>query len=238
MRFTTLALLTSLVFATSAGAQSTSPVPQTQAGPFPLNSITNRPHDGPQGDKQLQPSIQALQQTLTELQQLQLQLKQAHWNVSGTLFYPLHLLLQEHYEGAAKYADRVAERLQAIGVSSDGRANTIIRTSKIPEIQGGFFDDAQVLLWFTRHYKTVSDEIGQGIKATNDSDPTTSNLLQEVQGVIDKYQWQMRAHTQSTPTDPNHGADLNKGQSIDPAGAASQASQSASPSFAASQSSK
>ncbi len=33
---------------------------------------------------------------LTELQQLQLQLKQAHWNVSGTLFYPLHLLLQEH----------------------------------------------------------------------------------------------------------------------------------------------
>ena len=222
MRRTTLALLTSLVFATTAGAQQNQPpAPGAPAGPFPLNSITNRPHDGPQGEQALQPSIKALQQTLTELQQLQLQLKQAHWNVSGTLFYPLHLLLQEHYEGAAKYADMVAERLQAIGVSSDGRSNTIVRTSKIPEIQGGFFDDAQVLLWFSRHYKTVSDEIGQGIKATNDGDPTTANLLQEVQGVIDKYQWQMRAHIQSTPTDPNTGADLNNGQPLVPAAAPS-----------------
>ena len=223
MRSTTLALLASLMLATAAGAQQNpTPDAQPQAGPFPLNNVTNRPHDGPQGEQQLQPSIKALQQTLTELQQLQLQLKQAHWNVSGTLFYPLHLLLQEHYEGVAKYADMVAERLQGIGVSSDGRANTIIRNSKIPEIQGGFFDDAQVLLWFARHYRTVSDEIGAGIKATNDSDPTTANLLQEVQLAIDKYQWQMRAHIQSTPTDPNTGADLNNGQPVAPSGTPSQ----------------
>ena len=75
-------------------------------------------------------SIQALQQTLTELQQLQLQTKQAHWNVSGTLYYPLHELLQDHYEGVGKYADEVAERLLAIGASADGRANTIVRTSR------------------------------------------------------------------------------------------------------------
>ncbi len=154
--------------------------------------------------------------------QLQLQLKQAHWNVSGTLFYPLHLLFQDHYEGTVKWADRVAERLQSIGVSSDGRANTIVRTSRIAEIQGGFFDDAQVLLWFTRNYRVVSDQIGRGIKATSDSDPTTSNLLQSVQDVIDKYQWQMRAHLQSTPTDPNTGASLNNNVPIAPAGAPTQ----------------
>lgn len=117
----------------------------------------------------------------------------------------------------------MAERLQSIGVSSDGRANTILRTSKVPEIQGGFFDDAQVLLWSSRYYKVVSDEIGQGIKATNDSDPTTSNLLQEVQDVIDnKYQWQMLAHLQSTPTDPNTGASVSNNQPVAPAGAPTQ----------------
>lgn len=183
------------------------------AGGFPTNSVSDRPHGGPQGGDQ-RASIQALQQALTELQQLQLQTKQAHWNVSGTLFYPMHELLQEHYEGVSKYADEVAERLLAIGVSADGRANTIVRTSRIPEYAGGFTDDAQVIGWFARYYKVTSDEIGEGIKATEDKDPTTSNLLQEVQHAIDKYQWQMRAMIQPTPTDPNSGADLNAGRPI------------------------
>lgn len=192
---------------------------QTQQlnGPFPLNSVTDRIHSGPQGND-LRASTRALQQTLTELQQLQLQTKQAHWNVSGTLFYPLHELLQDHYEGVAKYADEIAERLQGIGVSSDGRANTIVRTSRIPEFPGGFVDDAQVIQWFAQYYRVTSDEIAQGIKATEDKDPTTSNLLQEVQHAIDKYQWQMRAMIQSTPTDPNTGADLNNGRALAPAG--------------------
>ena len=60
---------------------------QPQTGPFPLNSVTDRVHSGPQGND-LRPSIQALQQTLTELQALQLETKQAHWNVSGTLVLP------------------------------------------------------------------------------------------------------------------------------------------------------
>ncbi|MEG8042479.1 MULTISPECIES: Dps family protein [Sphingomonas] len=211
MRYVLLATA-SLLLASPALAQT-----QPQTGPFPLNSVTDRVHSGPQaGD--LRNSIQALQQALTELQQLQLQTKQAHWNVSGTLFYPLHELLQEHYEGVAKYADEVAERLQSVGVSSDGRANTIIRTSRIPEFPGGFVDDGKVIQWFAQYYRVTSDELGQGIKATNDTDPTTGNLLQEVQHAIDKYQWQMRAMIQSTPTDPNTGADLNNGRTLAPAG--------------------
>jgi starvation-inducible DNA-binding protein len=203
-----LLVATSLLITAPAFAQT-----RPQTGPFPLNSVTDREHDGPQGDK-ARPSIAALQQTLTDLQQLNLELKQAHWNVSGTLFYTLHELLQEHYEGTSKYADRVAERLQSIGVSSDGRANTIIRNSTIPEFPGGFVDDAQVIQWFSHYYKGVSDRIGEGIKATNDSDPSTSNLLQEVQDVIDKYQWQMRAFIQSTPTDPNTGFDINNNRPV------------------------
>jgi starvation-inducible DNA-binding protein len=188
-------------------------------GSFPQNSVSALPHGGPQGADQ-RASVQALQQTLTELQQLQLQTKQAHWNVSGTLFYPLHELLQDHYEGVGKYADEVAERLLGIGVSADGRANTIVRTSRISEYPGGFSDDAQVIGWFARNYKVTSDEIGQGIKATEDKDPTTSNLLQEVQHAIDKYQWQMRAMVQPTPTDQNTGSDLNGGRAVQmPAGA-------------------
>lgn len=108
-------------------------------GKFPTNTVTNHPFVGPQqGSEGYKKTAAALQRTLTELQQLQLQLKQSHWNVSATLFYPLHLLFQKHYEGISNYAEMVAQRLLAIGSSSDGRANTIVQTSAIPEIPGGF----------------------------------------------------------------------------------------------------
>ncbi len=185
-------------------------------GAFPTNEISRQPViDLGTGEDGLKKDVAALQQTLTELQQLQLQTKQAHWNASGTLYYPLHLLLQEHYEGLSKYADTIAERLLAVGVSADGRANTIVKTSGVPEIPGGFLDDAQILAWFTNAYKRVGEEVHAAIKATEDVDPTTSNLLQEVEHGIAKYQWQMRAQLQRTHTDPNTGWDLNDNKPVD-----------------------
>ena len=185
-------------------------------GSFPTNTVTSRPFVGPQGGQEgMQKTVGALQRTLTELQQLQLQIKQAHWNVSGTLWYPLHELLQDHYTGTSKYADMVAERLLSIGVSADGRATTIVQTSGLPEIPGGFADDAQVILWFTNAYKKVGDEIRQAVRDSNEPDPTSSNLLQGVEDAIDKYQWQMRAFIQPTPTDRNTGWDLNDNKPID-----------------------
>lgn len=70
-------------------------------------------------------------------------------------------------------------------------------------------------MWFTKAYKKVSDEIRTGIKDTDEPDPTTSNLLQEIQHGIDKYQWQMRAFLQRTSTDPNAGRDINGGKPVD-----------------------
>ncbi|MFC6791235.1 DNA starvation/stationary phase protection protein [Methylobacterium komagatae] len=185
-------------------------------GAFPTNEVSRQPViDLGAGEDGMRKDVAALQQTLTELQQLQLQTKQAHWNASGTLYYPLHLLLQEHYEGLSKYADTIAERLLAIGVSADGRANTIVKTSGVPEIPGGFLDDAQILVWFTNAYKRVGEEVHAAIKTTEDVDPTTSNLLQEVEHGIAKYQWQMRAQLQRTQTDPNTGWDLNDNKPVD-----------------------
>lgn len=191
--------------------RTTSPQP---LGAFPTNEMSGMPVIGLDGGADaIMKDVAALQQTLTELQQLQA--KQAHWNVSGTLYYPLHLLLQEHYEGLSKYADTIAECLLAVGVSADGRANTVVRTSGVSEIPGGFLDDAQILIWFTNVYKQVGEEVNAAIKATEQVDPTTSNLLQEVEHGIAKYQWQMRAELQRTKTDPNTGWDLNDNKPVE-----------------------
>lgn len=189
---------------------------QQPLGAFPTNAMSGQPViDLGAGEDGMKKDVGALQQTLTELQQLKLQTKQAHWNASGTLYYPLHLLLQEHYEGLAKYSDTIAERLLAIGASADGRATTVVKTSGIPEIPGGFLDDAQILVWFTHAYKRAGEEVIAAIKATEKVDPTTSNLLQEVEHGLAKYQWQMRAQLQRTQTDPNTGWDLNDNKPVD-----------------------
>ena len=118
-------LLLGTALAGGAGAQSAgngvpstnvnTPAPNTgqstaqntnTASPLPYNRATTLPAAG---TEDLKKSVQALQNTLTELQALQLQTKQAHWNVSGTLWYTLHELLQDHYEGISKFADDVAE---------------------------------------------------------------------------------------------------------------------------------
>ncbi len=176
------------------------------ASPLPYNVPTRLPSSGTEN---LQRSVAALQNTLTELQALQLQTKQAHWNVSGTLFYTLHELLQEHYEGISKYADDTAERMLSVGASSDGRAITIVASSRLPEIPAGFIDDAQVIQFFIYQYETVGQRIFQRIGDVEKADPTTANQLQEVEAAIEKYQWQMRAFLQNTPTDLNSGFDIN-----------------------------
>ena len=80
---------------------------------------------------------------------------------------------------------------------------------------GGFQDDAQVIVWWTNAYKLVGDEIRQSIRDTNEPDPTSSNLLQDVENAIGIYQWQLRAFVQATPTDRNTGWDLNDNKAVD-----------------------
>jgi starvation-inducible DNA-binding protein len=201
---------------TNTNAPATTPGQPTAqntgtASPLPYNQATKLPSAGTEDLKQ---SIAALQNTLTELQALQLQTKQAHWNVSGTLWYTLHELLQEHYEQISKDADMVAERQLAVGASSDGRAITIVAASRLPEIQAGFIDDAQVIQFFTYQYETVGQRIHQRINDVEKVDPSTSNLLQEVETNIEKFQWQMRAFLQNTPKDPNTGFDINNNKPI------------------------
>ncbi len=179
--------------------------------PLPYNVPSGLPSAGTEN---LKKSVDALQNTLTELQDLQLQVKQAHWNVSGTLFYTLHQLLQEHYEGLSKYADKCAERILSVGASSDGRAITIVGASNLPEIPAGFIDDAQVIQFFTYQYETVGQRIHQRIGDVEKVDPTTANTLQEIEYAIEQYQWQFRAFLQNTPKDPNTGFDINNAKPV------------------------
>ncbi|HSQ31283.1 MAG TPA: ferritin-like domain-containing protein [Gemmatimonadaceae bacterium] len=146
-------------------------------------------------------SAGALQATLIELQALQLATKQAHWNVSGMLFWSMHEMLDAHYEAIAAMTDEVAERLLSTGNPADGRPRTIVERSPIAEMPDGLLDDSWLLAYFAEQYAVVADRLLERIGDIEEDDPTSANLLQEVEHLVEKNQWQVRAHLEARPTD-------------------------------------
>ncbi|TCN39666.1 ferritin-like protein [Kribbella orskensis] len=78
-----------------------------------------------------------LQRVLNDLIELQLQGKQAHWNVVGANFRDLHLQLDEIVDEARTAADTFAERMRALGAVPDGRSDTVAAGTSLPAFPAG-----------------------------------------------------------------------------------------------------
>ncbi|MGW4800716.1 Dps family protein, partial [Nonomuraea sp. NPDC004297] len=86
---------------------------------------------------------QALQGALVDLIDLSLVAKQAHWNLVGAHFRPIHLQLDEVVALARAHMDTIAERAVALGANPDGRAATVARSTKLQQPEGGWMEDGK-----------------------------------------------------------------------------------------------
>jgi len=138
-------------------------------------------------------TAQALQGALVDLLDLSLVGKQAHWNVIGPHFRPIHLQLDEVVALAREHADTVAERLSALGVNPDGRAATIAKSSKIQQLELGWIEDGKVVATITDILDGVSKRMRERIAATDDSDQVTQDIFIAVAQDVEKYRWMFQA---------------------------------------------
>ena len=75
---------------------------------------------------------QLLNERLADLIDLQLQAKQAHWNVKGPTFIALHELFDSVAEETEEFVDTVAERVVALGGIAEGTISMIGQRTKLP----------------------------------------------------------------------------------------------------------
>src|SRR5450755_4025850 len=75
---------------------------------------------------------QLLNERLADLIDLQLQAKQAHWNVKGPTFISLHELFDTVSEEAEEFVDTVAERIVALGGIAEGTLSAVGKRTKLP----------------------------------------------------------------------------------------------------------
>jgi starvation-inducible DNA-binding protein len=136
-----------------------------------------------------------LQRLLPELVALSLDAKQAHWNVTGPTFLPLHALTDEIAASARAWADRVAEQAVAagvdLGVAVDARPATVAAvaglfpTGRIADHEAA----AELIAAIERVAATARGSLGD----LEQSDAVAHNLTLEVLEGLDKYRWMLRA---------------------------------------------
>ncbi len=141
------------------------------------------------------PLVVLLNQALSELIDLQLQAKQAHWNVKGPNFIALHELFDTVAADAANFADSVAERLAALGGQAEGTINVVGRRTTLPaypvEVVSGP-DHVDAL-------STSMAVVGKTIRGSIDraaelDDADTADLFTEVSRGLDKKLWFVESH--------------------------------------------
>ncbi|HEY2156620.1 MAG TPA: DNA starvation/stationary phase protection protein [Isosphaeraceae bacterium] len=148
------------------------------------------------GDDERLKSVKGLQQLTVDLLAIVNVYKESHWDVSGSLYLQLHAYYDAQADFYREQADTFAERVLHLGFSVDGRYSTIARTSKIPEMPPGYLSDDESLKLLVERVSVLQKEIYDLLHETEESDPPTSNKLQDLAYFVDKNLWQLRIHVQ------------------------------------------
>jgi starvation-inducible DNA-binding protein len=155
---------------------------------------TTRRDEGAVSKFQAPPQLAAdLQRVLADLIELHLQGKQAHWNVVGKNFRDLHLQLDELVDAAREAGDTIAERMRALDAVPDGRSDTIVATTSLPQFPAGERGTAEVVDLITPRIYAAVDTIRAVHDAVDAVDPSTTDLLHAIIDTLEKLAWMVKA---------------------------------------------
>lgn len=147
-----------------------------------------------------QPAFTASKELADNLQQLSVDLinlhivgKQLHWNVVGKNFRDTHLVLDEVVAAAREFSDTIAERMRALYITPDGRAETVAKTSTLPAIPTGEIDTADTVDLAAASLYAVAATARKMHDSVDAEDPTTTDILHAILERIEQLAWMIDA---------------------------------------------
>ena len=136
-----------------------------------------------------------LNDNLADAIHLTLQAKQAHWNVKGPGFYPLHELFDKLYDEAGDWADLLAERAVQLGGIAEGTLAEVSKSTRLqaypPTLAAGRAHLEALIDSLSGFARTVRAAAG---KAGESGDSDTEDLFTEISRGADKMLWFLEAH--------------------------------------------
>ena len=140
-----------------------------------------------------------MNQRLADAVDLQLQMKQAHWNVKGPHFIGLHELFDKIDEAVEEYVDLIAERIVQLGGIAEGAVRVAAARSELEEYPLDIADGSAHIEAVARALSTFGRDARKTISEADQlDDADTADLFTEVSRGIDKWLWFVEAHTQAS----------------------------------------
>lgn len=138
-----------------------------------------------------------LNQHLADTFDLLSQTKQAHWNVKGPHFYPLHKMFDTFAEGLVNYTDMIAERITSLGGIAYGTARMAAANSALPEYPADILEGTDHVRALVERYAQYGDSIRANIDPLQKMlDNGTADMLTEIERDVTQWLWFLEAHIQ------------------------------------------
>lgn len=142
--------------------------------------------------------IALLNARLADAIDLRLAVKQAHWNVKGPNFVPLHELFDRVNTEALAWSDELAERAVQLGGVAEGTLERIVKHTALPA-------HSLELVLGRDHLAAMAESLAvfaQSVRAAIDAaaragDAGTADLFTEISRGADKTLWMLEAHLQA-----------------------------------------
>ncbi len=145
--------------------------------------------------KARQQVVTILNQVLADLSDLYSQTKQAHWNVRGPYFYPLHKLFDDLAESVEQHIDPLAERITALGGVARGTIRQAAAGSRLKDFPTEAAGDLAYVTALVDRFAQVGNAVRQAIEDTDEAgDADTADLLTGLSQDLDKSLWFLEAH--------------------------------------------
>jgi starvation-inducible DNA-binding protein len=134
-----------------------------------------------------------MQAVLTDLIELHIQGKQAHWNIVGTNFRDLHLQLDEIVDAARAFADDIAERMRALHALPDGRSATVAKSTHLPPFPEGLISTKDAIDRIVAALEAAVGTMRKVHDEVDEEDPTTADLLHTFIEKLEQFAWMVGA---------------------------------------------
>ncbi|MGC9940429.1 MAG: DNA starvation/stationary phase protection protein Dps [Verrucomicrobiota bacterium] len=140
-----------------------------------------------------------MNQRLASAVDLQMQMKQAHWNVKGPSFIGLHELFDKVAEAVEDYVDQIAERIVQLGGVAEGTVRMTAARTRLTEYSPEISEGMAHVEAVARALSTFGQEVRNTINEADElDDADTADLFTEISRGIDKWLWFVEAHSQAS----------------------------------------
>lgn len=139
--------------------------------------------------------VTVLEALLADEHVLYLKLRNAHWNVTGPHFKPLHDLFEAQYNELEALIDAVAERIRQLGSPAIGTYAGYLQRTRLQELAGFDGGAEEYLRNLLKDHETLVRQLRTDVALVDNElgDAGTADLLTGWMQAHEKMAWFLRA---------------------------------------------